>query len=315
MKAPPAPRSLRDRFKDWLDQPQPIERLAFLRVVLPLIILGFLSSRLLHADHWLSPVGFRVPDLGGNDWRQPLYLPPVPPLAAWVIAGVTALAGILLAAGLFTRPAAGLFTSLLVYLALADRLEAFTVSKLAPMLALVLLVSPSGARYGLDAWRRARRDLKASSPTHVSGGAIRFLQAFLIVMYFGAGVAKLRGGWLSANVLWSHLHSDYQTDFAWLTMRAFPPGAWQVLQVVTLLFEVGAPLWFSLRWTRRFALFAGLGMHAMIGLMFGPVLWFALLMSTLLIGVYAPERWFSRAREWADSRSLWVSARANRAAG
>jgi hypothetical protein len=44
-------------------------------------------------------------------------------------------------------------------------------------------------------------------------------------------------------------------------------------------------------------------MHAMIGLMFGPVLWFALLMSTLLVGVYAPERWFN------------LSARAIRAAG
>src|SRR5262249_18362981 len=106
MKAPPPPRSVRDRFKHWLDQPQPIERLAFVRIVLPLIILGFLSSRLVHADHWLSPVGFRVPDLGGHDWRQPLYLPPVSPLAAWVIAVVTTIAGLLLAAGLFTRPAA-----------------------------------------------------------------------------------------------------------------------------------------------------------------------------------------------------------------
>lgn len=301
MKAPQAPRNLRDRFKQWLDRPQPIERLAFLRIVLPLVILGFLSSRLVHADHWLSPIGFRVPDLGGNDWRQPLYLPPVSPQMAWVIAAVTALAGILLASGLFTRPAAGVFTILLVYLALADRLEAFTVSKLAPMLALVLLVSPSGARYGLDAWRRASRGAVTPAPTHVSGGTIRFLQVFLTVMYFGAGVAKLRGGWLSVNVLWSHLHSDYQTDFAWLAIRMFPDWAWQVLQDLTLIFEVGAPLWFSLRWTRRFALFGGLGMHAMIGLMFGPVMWFALLMSTLLVGVYAPERWFRV-----------VSARANR---
>jgi vitamin K-dependent gamma-carboxylase len=304
MTHPRAPRSLRDRFICWLEQPQPIERLAFLRIVLPLIILGFLSSRLVHADHWLSPVGFRVPDLGGNDWRQPLYLPPVSPPVAWLIAAVTTLAGISLAAGLFTRMAAGVFTILLAYLALADRLEAFTVSKLAPMLAMVLLLSPSGARYGLDAWRLARRDASAPRPTHLSGGAIRFLQVFLIVMYCSAGVAKLRGGWLSANVLWSHLHSDYQTDFAWLTMRVFPDWAWQVLQVVTLVFEVGAPLWFSLRWTRRIALFAGLGMHAMIGLMFGPVLWFALLMSTLLVGVYAPERWF-----------FSVSATARRAAG
>jgi hypothetical protein len=31
-------------------------------------------------------------------------------------------------------------------------------------------------------------------------------------------------------------------------------------------------------------------MHAMIGLMFGPVLWFALLMMTLLAAGYLPDR-------------------------
>ena len=31
----------------------------------------------------------------------------------------------------------------------------------------------------------------------------------------------------------------------------------------------------------------------MIGLMFGPVIWFALLMSTLLMGCYVPERWLA----------------------
>ena len=33
---------------------------------------------------------------------------------------------------------------------------------------------------------------------------------------------------------------------------------------------------------------------ALVGLMFGPVVWFALLMSGLLIGCYAPERWLRR---------------------
>jgi hypothetical protein len=35
-------------------------------------------------------------------------------------------------------------------------------------------------------------------------------------------------------------------------------------------------------------------MHALIGLMFGPVIWFALLMSTLLVCCYLPERWLVR---------------------
>ena len=72
------------------------------------------------------------------------------------------------------------------------------------------------------------------------------------------------------------------------------------------MFEVGAPLWFAVGRTRLPALFIGIGMHAMIGLMFGPVVWFALLMSGLLIGSYAPAPWLLRlfrARAARENRS------------
>jgi hypothetical protein len=300
--AAPPPSPL-ERAKLWLDRPQPIERLALMRIAVPLVLLGFYASRLAHADDWLSTAGFRVPYLGGHDWRQPLYLPPLPPAAAWTVAAIIVVAALCLSAGLFTRAAAALSALLFAYVALADRLEAFTVSKLAPMLCVVLFYGPSGARYGVDAWRDRRRRPGAPPPTHVDGGVIRFVQIFLVVMYSGSGIAKLRGDWLSGDVLWSHLHDDYQTAAAWLLIRALPAWSWQVLQVATLVFEVGAPLWFALPWTRRPALVAGLGMHAMIGLMFGPVIWFALLMATLLVACYAPEKWLLRAGLLAKSIS------------
>ena len=124
---------------------------------------------------------------------------------------------------------------------------------------------------------------------------IRYFQIFLAAMYSGAGIAKLRGDWLSGDVLWSHLHDNYQTAISWLLVRSVPGWAWQALQYLSLTFEVAAPLWFLLPWTRRPAVVVALSMHAMIGLMFGPVIWFALLMSTLLVGCYAPERWLRRA--------------------
>ena len=73
-----------------------------------------------------------------------------------------------------------------------------------------------------------------------------------------------------------------------------PAGRLAGVQYLTLAFEVGAPLWFAFRRTRLPALFVGLGMHAMIGLMFGPVVWFALLMAGLLVGSYAPATWLLR---------------------
>jgi hypothetical protein len=48
--------------------------------------------------------------------------------------------------------------------------------------------------------------------------------------------------------------------------------------------------------TRPFALVIGVGMHFMIGAMFWPVRWFALLMATLLVASYLPERFLQRLR-------------------
>jgi hypothetical protein len=282
-----------EKFRGWLNAPQPIERLVLARILLPLVLLAFQSSRIAHADEWLSSVGFRVPDLGG-DWRQPLYIPAVPVGVAWAIGVAMIVSGLSLAAGFFTRAAGAVFAILLAYVALADRLEAFTVSKLGPMLALALCLTPSGARYSVDAWLRRRKHPGEPLPTHVSGAVIRFFQVFLAAMYSGAGVAKLRGDWLGGDVLWSHLHDNYQTIVSWALGRAVPAWGWQALQYLSLTFEVLAPIWFALRRTRPIAVVAALSMHALIGLMFGPVIWFALLMSTLLVSCYLPERWLRR---------------------
>lgn len=290
------------RFRDWLAEPQPIERLALLRIAIPLAVLGFLSSRLMHADHWLSPIGFHVPDLGG-DWRQPLYLAPMPVWAAWVVAAGIVISGLCLAAGALTQPAAAIFAVLVGYTTLADRLEAFTVNKLAPVLTLALFLAPGGARYGVDAWLRARRDREAPRPTEVEGGVIRFFQIFLCTMYSASGIAKARGDWVTHQVLWTHLHDQYQTEIGWLIMRVLPGSLWWALQWLVLVFEVGAPLWFSWRWTRMPALVVGLGMHTMIGLMFGPVVWFALLMGSILVASFAPASYLERVGAWVSARA------------
>ena len=196
--------------------------------------------------------------------------------AAWSVGAALVIAGLLTAAGAVTRWSSAAFAALLAYVALADRLSAFTVSKLAPVIALALCLSPSGARYSVDAWRRARRDPAAPRPELVSGGCVSFFQFLLPVFYFASGVAKAKGDWLKHPfVLWTQLHDSYQTPVSWLLANQLPPWMWTVSQGLVLAFEVGAPLWFGLRWTRPFALVFGLGMHLMIGLMFWPVRWFA----------------------------------------
>jgi uncharacterized membrane protein YphA (DoxX/SURF4 family) len=282
-----------DAMLDRLREPQPIERLELVRILAPLAILGFLSSRLVGIDHWLTTAGFVVPDLGRDDYRQPLYIPPVPSWLAWTVSCAVVVTGLATTLGLRTRVASGAFAALLAYLALADRLEAFTVNKLGTVVAVAIFLSPAGARYGVDAWRRARRG--EAPPSAVSWGNVRFFQALLMVMYCASGIAKARGDWLShSDVIWSHLHDSYQTDLTYALASSVPAFVWTAFQGVTLTYELGAPVWYGFARTRKYAVVVGLGMHAAIGLMFGPVIWFSLLMMSLIVASFAPLPRLSR---------------------
>ncbi len=280
----------------FIHAPQPALRLELIRVGFPLASLAFLSGRLLHADELLGETGFHVPDLGHDDWRQPLYLPPLPDNLAWLVAAVVALSALALAAGYKTRGAALLFALGTAWIALADRLSAFTVTKISPTLALALFFSPAGARYGVDAWRRDSEE--AFSPVLVASGALRFFQVLLPVFYCASGVCKARGDWLvHPYVLWTHVHDSYQTAISNAIARAMPARGWSVLQLVVLGLEVFAPLWLGWKRVRPWALVLFMGMHVCIGLMFGPVKWFALLMIVLLAGAFLPEHLVQRGEQ------------------
>jgi hypothetical protein len=141
------------------------------------------------------------------------------------------------------------------------------------------------------------------------GGATRFIQVFVPTIYSASGIAKLRGDWLSNPlVLWTHLHDSYQTGFSWLLANALPPFGWTALQGATLVFEVGAPLWFGWRRTRGLAFGAGLLMHTFIGLCFGPVKWFALLMGSLLVAGYLPASPLTRVASRLAKIDHWPAA-------
>ena len=284
---------LLQRFNTWWEAPQSVFRLEFVRIFAPLAMLGFFADRLLHADEWLGQSGFRVPDLGKADWRQPLYVPALPDPAAWAVAAVIALACLSVAFGWRARQSAAVLASCLAFAALSDRLAAFTVTKLSPVVALVLALSPCASRWSIDAWRLARRQPQRLLPG-LSRGGMRFFQVMLPVFYCASGIAKLRGDWLTNPiVLWTHLHDSYQTTVSWGVANMLPAWSWSCFQAMTLIFETLAPLWFAWRRTRPLALAFAVSMHLGIGLLFGPVLWFSLLMITLLLGSYLPDRFLT----------------------
>jgi uncharacterized membrane protein YphA (DoxX/SURF4 family) len=283
----------------WLDEPIPVLRIEIVRILAPLAILGFMSGRLVHADEWIGDAGFRVPDLGG-DWRQPLYVPALPSVLAWAVAATMVASGLACSLGYKTRPSALVFAATLVFVALSDRLAAFTVSKMSPAVVLAIAAGPAGTRLGFDARLKARAG-GAPAQAMQPMGSMRFLQLLPVTIYSASGIAKARGDWLSVPlVLWSHLHDSYQTALSFALASALPGWSWTLMQGLVLAFEMLAPLWFGLARTRPYAMVFGLGMHAMIGLCFGPVLWFALLMMTLLVGGYLPERYLEPLDRLAD---------------
>lgn len=274
--------------------PQPLIRLEFLRIFLPLAILAFLSHRILHAGEWLTDAGFQVPDLGRKDWRQPLYLSPLPIWAAWGLCGLAVASGLMVSIGFRTRLAAAVFAFCLAYVALADRLASFTVNKLGTILIFALVLVPCGRMFSLDARLDSGRSgrMAGEEAPWVTWGNVRFFQALLCTLYLASGISKWRGDWVShPHVLWTHMHDSYQAAFAFHFANAIPVEAWRPMQYAVLGFEILAPLWFVLPWTRLPALGFGLLMHLVIGLCFGPVKWFALLMGILLLGAFAPTSW------------------------
>jgi hypothetical protein len=280
----------------WLDEPTPVLRIEIVRICAPLAILGFMLGRIAHADEWIGDAGFRVPNLGG-DWRQPLYIPALPSWAAWAMAAVMVVSGLACCIGVKTRTSALVFAATLVFVALSDRLETYTVTKLSPAVMLAIAFSPAGARLGAEAYWKRKKSGKHPKKRRTSG-AVRFLQLLVVVMYSASGITKARGDWLKVPlVLWSHVHDSYQTPIAFALASVLPGWMWTLFQGMVLAFELLAPLWLGLSRTRTWALFFGLSMHTMIGLMFGPVQWLALLMMTLLVAGYLPEQ----ALGWLDA--------------
>ncbi|HEX7668760.1 MAG TPA: HTTM domain-containing protein [Polyangiaceae bacterium] len=278
------------RFGRWLDDPQPILRLELTRILAPLAILGFLSSRLTHVGEWVGDSGFRLPEFHDTA-RHPIEVPPLSGGSATVFAVIVIATALAVSMGFHPRKAALVLGLSVAYAALGDRLSTFTVTKITPAIAFALAASPCGSAYSVHSWLRRRAAPAYRAPARVAGGSVRFFQLFLCTIYGGSGIAKAQGDWLNNPlVLWTHLHDSQQTRFSLLMANAVPAAGWTVAQAAVLVFEALAPLWFALPRTRTTALVFAVTMHAFIGACFWPVRWFALLMISLLLGAFLPER-------------------------
>ena len=195
------------------------------------------------------------------------------------------LSALSLAAGLFTRTSAAAFFVLFGYVELLDKSAYLNHYYLVSLLALLLVLLPSGANWSVDAWmvRRHQGDPKASS---VPRGAYWLLRAQMAIVYGFAGLAKLNADWLvHAQPLRTWLQSYQDVALlgpiltqSWTAYAMSWAGAAYDLSVAGLL------LW---RPARKSALVAAVIFHVVVWLLFpiGIFPWLMLIAATVFFFV------------------------------
>jgi hypothetical protein len=239
------------RVREWLLGPVDAIRLAAFRFAATIALLIYTLSWALEGHEWLTPVGYHM-SVGASDGLQ-LPVPLLGPITLVVFMLVYVGSMVAITLGWRARACSLPVFAGLVYVTIADRLSSFSMNKLGIVAWSILLLAP---------WPRAReRELRSAWP-------LRILQATLLLQYVGAGICKLRGGWLrNPEALWLQVQDVYMTQLAAWMVRELPMWAWACLQHGALAFELLAPLLLCVRRLRPLGFAWGLTMHLAIGLM------------------------------------------------
>ncbi|MFO7566715.1 MAG: HTTM domain-containing protein [Enhygromyxa sp.] len=255
------------RASAWALGPVPAIRLESFRWTLTLALFVYTLAWSLEAGEWLTAAGFHLSPEASRGLQLPVPLLPPAALPVFLILYIGSMVAILL--DLRPRAFSYVVFAGLLYVTTADRLASFSMNKLALVSWLILLLAP---------WPSSSKSSEAVDSAQLrSAWPLRILQATLLLQYFGAGVCKLRGDWLSSSrVLWLQAQDVYMTDLSAWMVRELPGWVWAGLQHGALAFELLAPILFCVRRLRPLGFAWGLAMHLGIGLMMYRVGYFSL---------------------------------------
>jgi hypothetical protein len=267
-----------DRFRARAWQPTDAAALAAFRILFglvgALIAVRFLAmggvERFYLEPKWRFPYW-------GFEWVRPL---PGPWMQLSVAA--TALAGVLVALGLFYRVAIVAFFLLFTYCELIDVTTYLNHYYLVSLLALLGCFLPLHRAWSLDAWRRPA----LASPTLPRW--MTWLLRFQIgVVYLSAAHAKLTRDWLLyAQPLGIWLAA--RTDIPIVGPYLEHPLVAYAMSWGGFLYDLTIPFWLSWKKTRPWAYLVLLGFHATVGQLFMIGL-FPLIMTTSALVFFSPS--------------------------
>jgi hypothetical protein len=223
-------------------------------------------------DSWTSPqaASMALPYRGEYAWSY--FWPIQSPAVLWA-AHITALVVFtMLTLGLFSR-----VVSILAYLAAVSYVNRvpgslFGLDQINCLLAMYLMIGPSGAAYSLDRLRLGRDERRRpAAPSTSANLAIRLMQVHMCVVYFFAAMGKLRGdSWWAGDAMWlSVANLEYQSwDVTWL-------AHWPLLSAITTQVTVYWELFFCVlvwpRLTRPIMLALAVPVHLGIALCMGMI--------------------------------------------
>jgi hypothetical protein len=188
----------------------------------------------------------------------------------------------------------------------------FGMDTMMNLLLIYLMIGPSGAAFSVDSmiarywgtWRalRARRPAPISfrpAPSISANVALRCMQFNLCLIYFAAGVSKLRGdAWWSGTAIWGTIANPefspihYSWFLGFLRFLASHRWLWELSMTIGATFtfsvELGFPFLIWLRPWRWVMLCMALGLHTGIALFMG-LNTFSLMMVGLLMSFLPPE--------------------------
>lgn len=251
-------------------------------------------------DAWMQSQVVQRLQAGSAAWSYLFYLES--PTALTLAHGVALIVFAMLTIGLWTRVTSVL--ACVITLAYCHRLSGslYGLDQVNAMLAMYLLVGPSGQRYSLDAWLARRRegaDFK-QGPSKSANVAIRLIQVHLCVIYLFGGIGKVRGDmWWNGSAFWYAISNlEYQSlDVTWLIQW---PALIAFLTNLTMLWEV---FYCALIWpriTRPITLGLAFCVHAGIAVAMGMIT-FGLAMIFANLSFVSPattQRIVARLTQW-----------------
>ncbi len=211
------------------------------------------------------------------------------PGALWAIHIAALVVFALLTVGLFSRVMSVLAYLIAVSYANRVPLALFGLDDINAMLAMYLIVGPSGGAYSLDHWLAKRRAGGKLTIRFSIGAnaAIRLIQVHLCIIYFFSATGKLQGqSWWAGEAVWYSVGNlEYQSfDLTWL---AGYPILVTLLTHATVYWELTYCVLVWPRLTRPLVIAMAVAVHLGIALFLG-MMTFGLVMIIANVAFVSP---------------------------